>query len=300
MKTGIKLKIAGLIVSMQGDCELRLKSKPKIEGLTGYQPPHYFYEGNGQPHIYIDVKAARRRPAVRGVESLFITRRFESGDEDWRWGKKDHSYIYRARRQVAFVNEACDRATAHVVSKGKIPQWTVGEVVCNFLQVLLINYMAQRDIGIIAHAAALRDAICGGVIFAGKSQSGKSTTARIWRENSGAKILNDDRVIVRREGGGYRMHNSPWRGSYNDYPMLRMSAPIDKVFFIHPARKNTVRRPAPGESFNMLFPAIFPPFWDKCGLEKTVSFCHELVERLPCYRLGFVKDKRVIEFVRRV
>ena len=114
-------------------------------------------------------------------------------------------------------------------------------------------------------------------------------------------VLNDDRIIVRKNDGKFFIYGAPWHGEFGDYLASRIdSAPIDKLFFIHHAPRNNVRHIREKEAFNSLYPAIFPTFWDKGCLENIVSFCQDLVEGTPCFSLGFVNDRRVIDFVRRI
>jgi hypothetical protein len=48
-----------------------------------------------------------------------------------------------------------------------------------------------------------------GYLFAGHGEAGKSTTARLWDEQPEARVVNDDKVIVRKEAGGFRLYGSP-------------------------------------------------------------------------------------------
>jgi hypothetical protein len=40
------------------------------------------------------------------------------------------------------------------------------------------------------------------------------------------------------------------------------------------------------------------PLWDETGMQFTLDFCAQLVETVPCYELGFVPHKDVLELVR--
>jgi hypothetical protein len=35
-------------------------------------------------------------------------------------------------------------------------------------------------------------------------------------------------------------------------------------------------------------------------MDNTVSLCHALVSKIPCYELNFVPDRDIIEFVRNI
>ncbi|GAF88373.1 unnamed protein product, partial [marine sediment metagenome] len=151
------------------------------------------------------------------------------------------------------------------------------------------------------HAIGVKDLDGRGLLFAGKSGCGKSTTARLWHKRSKAMVLNDDRIIVRKVRGKFLIYGSPWHGEFSDYLTSRIeSASLEKLFFIHHSLKNTVRRISQKKAFSVLYPALFPTFWDKECLENIVSFCQNLIKSVPCYSLGFVGDKKIIEFVRKI
>ena len=65
--------------------------------------------------------------------------------------------------------------------------------------------------GVLLHAAvAVKDG--RGWVFTGRSGAGKSTISALLRAE-GWRILNDDRVVVFRRGGEWRVAGTPWHGS---------------------------------------------------------------------------------------
>jgi len=44
----------------------------------------------------------------------------------------------------------------------------------------------------------------------------------------------------------------------------------------------------------------FPTFWDRTCLNHIVSLTVGIVRHVPCFSLGFVKDEKIIDFVRAV
>jgi DNA polymerase III delta prime subunit len=208
------------------------------------------------------------------------------------------------------VNKTFDRVTAYLLPKRNIPHrlpkagewtWNVSDLIYDFLQVLLINYFAQRNQGIFTHSIGVKDLDGSGLLFTGKSGCGKTTTAKFWHKHSKAMVLNDDRIIVRKNNGKFFIYGSPWHGEFSDYLQSRIdSALLERIFFIYHSPQNTVKKIFQKEVFDQLYPALFPTFWDKKCLENIVSFCQDLIKNVPCYSLGFVNDKKIIEFVRRV
>ncbi|MFH1504489.1 MAG: hypothetical protein ABIH08_03770 [Candidatus Omnitrophota bacterium] len=320
-KATIKLKIADVVIQMQSRFPLKQFTKIEKELQIEERFDNFFYQGKKKTDILIDIEIVDKLPQVFKAKPLFVTYHFQDGSENWRLLKKGDSYIYKSpledKKQIMFVNKSFDKIEAFILpkkekdmfgeedrelfKKNKGFVWSTGDIIYDFLQVLLINYFAQRREGIFTHAIGIKDLNGQGLVFAGESGAGKSTTARIWHKHTKAMVLNDDRIIVRKDRKGFSIHGSPWHGDFNDYLTSRIdSAPLKKLFFIRHAKKNIVEKISKKEAFNKLYPALFPTFWDKQCLENIVSFCQDLISAVPCYSMGFVNDKKVIDFVRRV
>lgn len=302
--TKVKLKIADIIIQLKSEFALEKFSEEEKKSQATERFNNFFYKGHNKPHIIIEVNIADKLPAING-KNIFITNHFQDGKENWRLLKKGGSYIYKSplenKKQVVVINKNLDRITAYLLPKeNKGYVWNATDLIYDFLQVLLINYLAQRQEGVFTHAIGVKDLVDGkGFLFAGKSGAGKSTTARIWHKSPKAMVLNDDRIIVRKVDGKFFIYGSPWHGEFSDYLTSRIEpAPLKKLFFIYHSPKNIARQILEKKAFNLLYPALFPTFWDKECLENIVSFCQELIKNVPCYSLGFVNDSKVIKFVR--
>ncbi len=306
MKTEVRLKIADIIIEMQSNFALEQLTREEQRIQIAERFKNFFHGGGEDSHIIIKVEIVDKLPQIRKTEPVFITYHFQDGSENWRLLKKGNAYIYKSplkdKRQLMLVNETFDRVTAYLLpKKDKGQVWNTSDIIYDFLQVLLINNFALKKGGIFTHAIGVKDLDGRGLLFAGKSGSGKSSTARLWHKHSRAMVLNDDRIIVRQVNGKFFIYGSPWHGEFSDYLASRIeSAPLEKLFFIHHSLKNGVRRISEKTAFNLLYPALFPTFWDKECLENIVSFCQDLIRSVPCYSLGFVNDKRVIGFVRKI
>lgn len=57
---------------------------------------------------------------------------------------------------------------------------------------------------------------------------------------------------------------------------------------------------SPIDATSRMIVRSFPTFWDKKGMEFTLGFIDELVTEVPCYELGFVPDKTVIDLVKNI
>jgi hypothetical protein len=133
-----------------------------------------------------------------------------------------------------------------------------------------------------------------GYLFAGNSTHGKTTTARLWRDQ--ATILNDDRIVLRQREGRTWMYGTPWHGDYRQ--VSPQGVPLEKIFFLRHGEENRASRVAGVAAASMLLARCFPPLWDAEGMGFSLDFCAQVVDSVPCYELGFVPDERAVEYVR--
>ena len=161
-------------------------------------------------------------------------------------------------------------------------------------RVLMINLLSQER-GMVIHACGISEQ-GRGVIFAGSSGAGKSTLASLWEGQEGVVVLNDDRVIVRPKGGRLWVYGTPWHGDVQAASPL--GVPLEKVFFLKHAERNSVTAKTGTEAAAMLLVCAFPTFWDAAGMQFTLHLCAKLSREVSCYELGFMPDESVLDFVR--
>lgn len=165
---------------------------------------------------------------------------------------------------------------------------------CPLAEVLIICLLA-RGRGLMVHGCGVNDD-GKGYLFAGKSTHGKTTMARLWKEQ--ALILNDDRIVLRWSDGRFWMYGAPWHGDYASVSTEPL--PLQRIFFLRHAESNDVERKGRATASCMLLTRCFPPLWDAEGMRFTLDFCARLVEAVPCYELGFMPNDSIVELVRSV
>jgi len=150
-------------------------------------------------------------------------------------------------------------------------------------ELLFLRLLAERD-AVELHACGLVVSTGHGLVFAGQSGDGKSTTARLWA--GAAEVLSDDRVVVRRDEAGLWVHGTPWHG---DAGLARSArAPLAAVLVLGRGERDTIERLARPEALSLLLARSFPPFHDAEGMARTLASLEAVVSSVPCARFSFV------------
>jgi hypothetical protein len=164
------------------------------------------------------------------------------------------------------------------------------------IELLLIHYLAQER-GVILHA-------CGividdrGILFLGESGAGKSTLATMWDQENGVDILSDDRVIVRKQGGEFRVYGTPWHGEAA-FGSPR-EARLERIFFLRHGKENSVKDLEELDLMSHLLTCSFPPLWDYQAMEFVLELFSQVVAQVPCQELSFRPEKSVLALVKKI
>jgi hypothetical protein len=134
-----------------------------------------------------------------------------------------------------------------------------------------------------------------GLLFTGVGGAGKTTTARLWESRKGARVLNDDHIIVRKNGSQFYIYGTPWHGQGG--MALPEEAPLKRIFVLKQALTNQAIPLPPARAASDLLVRSFSTFWDKSGMSFTLKLLAELCQQVPCYELGFVPDSSAVDFV---
>ena len=161
-------------------------------------------------------------------------------------------------------------------------------------ELMMINLLA-RGRGVEVHGCGVIDRDGAAYLFAGHSEAGKSTSARLWHRE-GATVLSDDRVVLRLREDRVWMYGTPWHGE--EEFGCPASAPLARIYFLAHGRENSVRPAGGAGAAARLFTCCFPPFHDHAGLDFTLDLLGRIVDRVPCFELAFVPDPAVVSFVR--
>jgi hypothetical protein len=163
-------------------------------------------------------------------------------------------------------------------------------------ELLMIHRLACGE-GVEVHAVGIVDEAGRGHLFLGHSGAGKSTTARLWKAQSNAQILSDDRIILRLHDGRIWMYGTPWHGDAGI--ASPDSAPLSRLYLLEHARKTELSPVSRGRAAAELLARSFVPHHSPRGLQFTLQFLDRVAQEIPCFVFRFLPDKSAVEAIRR-
>ena len=171
--------------------------------------------------------------------------------------------------------------------------WSPMHLFNPILEVCILS-MLGRDGGFLLHASGViyRDA---GLVFTGASGTGKSTLAG-WFADAGARVLSDERMILRRDAGSMRMFGTPWIGSGSF--AANASATLSGLFCIRHGQGDHRFETLPASRIvSLLLQQTFLPYWDRAAMDATVDSLVSLTQQIPCVSLACLKRPDVVDAV---
>jgi hypothetical protein len=166
------------------------------------------------------------------------------------------------------------------------------------LDELLMIHRLSRAEGVEVHAVGISDDQGRGHLFLGHSGAGKSTTARLWIDRPGAKILSDDRIILRPREGRIWMYGTPWHGDAGI--ATPDCAPLTGIYLLQKGKSNELDSLQPGRAAAELFARSFVTHHSEEGIRSTLDFLDRVASQVPCSIFRFVPDESAVEAICRV
>jgi len=163
------------------------------------------------------------------------------------------------------------------------------------LDELLMIHRLSRGEGVEMHAVGISDENGRGHLFLGHSGAGKSTTARLWLDRPGVRILSDDRIILRARDGQIWMYGTPWHGDAGI--ASPECAPLSGIYLLARGKRNERLPLSPGIAAAELFSRTFATHHSSEGIRFTLEFLDRVVQEVPCSIFRFVPDESAVEAI---
>lgn len=155
---------------------------------------------------------------------------------------------------------------------------------------IIMHYLTVNTDAIMIHASCVFDGTKGR-IFTGFSGAGKSTISGIWAAQ-GHLLVNDDRLIIRREGDNFFVHNTPMY--YEDVPKR---VPLHSIFLISHSPENRIRRVTGATAVSKVLAFCIQNNFDRYFISNNLKLISDVCAKTDIYELGFVPDSNVIDFI---
>jgi len=155
---------------------------------------------------------------------------------------------------------------------------------------LILYYLTVIHGDIMIHASGVNNA-GHGYIFSGVSGKGKTTMARLW-DRAGATIIHDDRLILRDNGNGYMMYNTPVY--QNDKPS---ESQLTRIFIIEHGEKNELIPVSGASAVSLVIANCIQHNWDPEIITGLLGSVSAMCAEIPVARLRFIPDVSVIEHI---
>ena len=155
---------------------------------------------------------------------------------------------------------------------------------------LILYYLTSFKGDIMIHGSGVA---CDGRgwVFTGRSGSGKTTMAKIF-DSCGDRIVHDDRLILVKEGAGWRMHSTPvYR---NDEPR---SAEVYHLWIISHGKSNISTPLYGAEAAGLILANCIQQNWDREASARLMASVSDLAASIKVSRLAFLPDNRVRDYL---
>ncbi len=156
---------------------------------------------------------------------------------------------------------------------------------------LIFYYLTVKFDAIMIHASGIFDNEMGR-IFTGFSGVGKSTMANLWQK-SGAQIINDDRLIIRKENNCYNIYNTPMFYIDNSKKI-----PLNSINLIYHNSKNIIKKVEGAYAISSILAFCIQHSYSKEILNHHLEFLSQLCLKIPVYSVGFKPDNEIVKFIK--
>jgi hypothetical protein len=155
---------------------------------------------------------------------------------------------------------------------------------------LILYYLTVIYGDIMIHASGI-DHAGHGYLFSGVSGKGKSTIAGLW-DTAGAKVIHDDRLIIRNISGVFRIFNTP---VYNDD--CPSSSNLNRIYLIEHGLENEIVPVRGAAAVSLLMANCIQHSWNKSIIAGMMGSLSLLCSSIPVVKLSFRPDRSVIDFL---
>lgn len=154
----------------------------------------------------------------------------------------------------------------------------------------------SREGGLLLHASAV-EYQGKSVVFLAPSGTGKTTQAELWQTHLGARILNGDKVFLRKRGEQICAFGSPWKGSspYGE----NACAPVAALVVLEQGKENVLEKLEGVQGVQAVMSHLFYPGWDKDCMDAVMDTADRTMTALPVFKLTCRPDRESVMLLKK-
>lgn len=173
----------------------------------------------------------------------------------------------------------CNICSKHMESLG-----TLG----NILRLIPMGIIFQEKKVLFFHASQIE--IKGkGILFTAPSGTGKTTQAKLWKKYRNAKIICNDRTLLR----GGQTYGYPIDGS--EPVRSGKILPSGAIVVLAQGEENSIRRLAEKEALKLVMPQLVTALWDPMTRFLAMEQIVALMEKCPIYYFSCVPEESAVQ-----
>ena len=237
-----------------------------------------------------------------GRSGFFEQRVFHLSDGGTRW---DYVRLQGNQLQLRFkVNRDWDHIVLLEDHTG-----TNGTAAFEYLAQIMPGVCLEKQM-LTFHAAFLEYNNKGkryGIGICAPSGTGKTTHARLWRDNKEALILNGDRLICspsvfsdmneQNQNRDFSRHwigyGSPWSGTSGE--QINRSVPLRALVVLERGDHNETTHLSGLKAFGAVLPHVLYPSWDREKAEQAIDLLTQFLTDIPVIRLRCLPDVESVD-----
>lgn len=164
----------------------------------------------------------------------------------------------------------------------------------SFFLMMAYSFAAAPHQTLMMHASVIRMADQG-LLFLGKSGTGKSTHSALWiKHHIDSSLLNDDNPVVRLlPDGSVWVYGSPWSGKTPCY--RNEQVPVTAFVRLNQAPENKMTRLPAAQAFAALLPSCSNMIWDKPIHDHICQTIAAIVPKVTVCNLACLPDSAAVD-----
>ena len=132
-----------------------------------------------------------------------------------------------------------------------------------------------------------------GIIISAPSGTGKTTHARLWRNEKGALILNGDRAVCRKIDRVWTGFGLPWSGTSGE--QINRSVPIKAVVTLGRGKENATSLIRGLDAFGVVAPHMLYPTWDMEMTGRAMDLLDDFLKCIPVIHMRCLPEPEAVE-----